>query len=62
MKVLSLRPTGQYDSSFPSLRSSLLVSRMRSHVPRSGILNRGIKYMTPAESYTAGALIKVSVD
>ena len=55
MKFSPTTPTGQYDSSLPSRRSSLFVSDNRIHVADRGIRNRGIVFKIPAESYIAGA-------
>ena len=55
MKFSPTTPTGQYDSSLPSRRSSLFVSKIRTHVADCGIRNLGIAFKIPAESYIAGA-------
>ena len=55
VRVSCDKPTGQYDSSFPCLRSSVFVSSRRAQVARLGRRKLIIICTNPAESYIAGA-------
>lgn len=55
VKVSCDKPTGQYDSSFPCLRSSAFASSKRAQLARLGRRKLIMMCTKPAESYIAGA-------